>query len=70
AIGKGNPIYYCPSCGIAYCEKCFNQVIKKDGCWNCREGATLEGKKEWVDETVLELKEADEPKKNPIKKGK
>ena len=35
-IKKGNQIYSCPSCGITYCMKCFNQVIKKDGCWNCR----------------------------------
>ncbi len=62
AIGKGNPMYSCPSCGIVYCMECYNQVIKKDGCWNCREGANLEIEKKWVDEPILELKKADKPK--------
>ena len=41
-LEKGNTMHYCPSCGIIYCETCFNQVINKDGCWNCRHGAELE----------------------------
>ena len=47
-IEKGNPIYYCSSCGIAYCETCFTQVIKRDGCWNCRKGVELENEKEQI----------------------
>ncbi|MEE9378896.1 MAG: hypothetical protein V3V33_12765 [Candidatus Lokiarchaeia archaeon] len=69
-IEKGNPIYYCPSCGIVYCEICFNNVIKKDGCWNCRKRFESGGEKKQLDEPILELKEADESKKNLNKKGK
>ena len=67
-IEKGNPIHHCPSCGIVYCETCFNDVIKKDGCWNCRKRFEPESEKKQLDEPILELKEADEPKKNLIKK--
>lgn len=55
-IEKGDTMYLCPSCGIVYCDKCFNQVIKTDGCWNCRKGADLEIEKEWKIEQVLEVK--------------
>ena len=54
-IEKGNTIHYCPSCGIVYCETCFNQVIKKDGCWNCRQGVDLESEKEWITEHIKEV---------------
>ena len=70
-IEKGNTMHYCPSCDIVYCETCFNQVIKKDGRWNCRKGAELEiEKKEWIVKQVLELKKYDKPKNKTIKKGK
>ncbi|MCK4381620.1 MAG: hypothetical protein KAW51_10810 [Candidatus Lokiarchaeota archaeon] len=69
-IEKGNTIHYCSSCGIVYCELCFNQVIMKDGCWNCRKRFEPESEKKQLDEPILELKEAEEPKKNLIKKGK
>ena len=59
AIEKGKTVYYCPSCGIVYCETCFKQVIKKDGCWNCRKGADVEIEKEWKVDQVVELKKAD-----------
>lgn len=41
-IEKGNTMHNCPSYDIVYCETSFNQIIKKDGCWNCRHGAELE----------------------------
>jgi len=69
-IEKGNTTHYCPSCGIVYCETCFNQVIKKDGCWNCRQGADPELEKEWKTEQVLEPKKGHKPKNNTIKKEK
>lgn len=62
AIEKGKTVYYCPSCGITYCESCFNQVIKKDGCWNCRKGAEVEIEEEWKVDQVIELKKADRQK--------
>ena len=55
-IEKGSIVYYCPSCGITYCESCYNQVITKDGCWNCRHGADVEIEKEWKTEQVIEVK--------------
>jgi len=61
-IAKGNPIYSCPSCGITYCMKCFNQVIKKDGCWNCRKGAETEIEEEWKAEIAVEMEKADKHK--------
>ncbi len=61
-IEKGNPIYSCPSCGITYCMKCFNQVIKKDGCWNCRKGAEMAIEEEWKTEIVVEIEKADKHK--------
>ena len=68
-IEKGNPIHYCSSCGIVYCELCFNEVIKKDGCWNCRKSFEPESEKKQLDEPILKLKEHDESKKNLAKKG-
>jgi len=61
-IDKGTTVYYCPSCGITYCEACFNQVIKKDGCWNCRYGVEVEIEKEWKVEQVVEVKKDVKPK--------
>jgi len=61
-IEKGNTVYYCPSCGIVYCDTCFNQVIKKDGCWNCRHGVEVEIEKEWKAEQVIEVKKDAKPK--------
>jgi hypothetical protein len=63
-IEKGSPIHYCSSCGIAYCESCFNQVIKKDGCWNCRKGVELEDDKELLIDEVLETNKPDKLKKS------
>jgi hypothetical protein len=34
-IPKGEPMHYCSSCNTIYCQNCYEQVIKKDGCWNC-----------------------------------
>jgi hypothetical protein len=30
-------IFICPDCSTTYCQKCYLQVIKNDGCWNCLE---------------------------------
>jgi hypothetical protein len=69
-IEKGNITHYCPSCGIVYCELCFNEVIKRDGCWNCRKSFEPESEKKQLDEPILLPKEFDESKKNITKKGK
>jgi len=61
-IEKGNPLYSCPSCGITYCMKCFNQVIKKEGCWNCRKGAESEIEEEWKADIVVKIEKADKSK--------
>ncbi|MHA1150505.1 MAG: hypothetical protein ACTSR8_19985 [Promethearchaeota archaeon] len=34
-ILKNEAFYYCPSCNSLYCLKCYELVIKKEGCWNC-----------------------------------
>ena len=65
-IEKGNPIHYCSSCGIVYCETCFNQVIIKDGCWNCRKGVELENEKEKIIDDTIELDKKDK-RKSPHK---
>jgi len=62
AIEKGSTVYYCPSCGITYCESCFNQVIKKDGCWNCRHGTEVEIEKDWKAEQAVDIKKDAKPK--------
>ena len=62
-IEKGTPIHYCSSCGIVYCETCFNKVIIKDGCWNCRKGADIE--KEKVKDSV-QILESDKPDKRKV----
>jgi len=65
-IEKGTTVYYCPSCGITYCDACFNQVIINDGCWNCRKGAQAEVEEKWKVEKVLEIeKEGKYKPKNP-----
>jgi len=30
-------IYYCPKCSTIYCQDCYEQVVRHDGCWNCGE---------------------------------
>lgn len=37
-VEKDQSIYYCPSCSTPYCNQCYEQVIKKEGCWNCGHG--------------------------------
>jgi len=59
-IEKGAPIHYCSSCGIVYCETCFNQVIIQDGCWNCRKGAERESEKK---RGTVQILESDKPHK-------
>jgi len=58
-IEKGTPIHYCSSCGIVYCETCFNQVIIKDGCWNCRKGAEQIREKKIESVQILESDKSD-----------
>lgn len=67
-IEKGNKVHYCPSCGITYYETYFNQVIKKDGCWNCGEGEESEIDKEWKIEQVVEPKKIDKLESSSTKK--
>ncbi len=61
-IEKGTPIHYCSSCGIVYCETCFNKVIINDGCWNCRKGADIEEEKVKDSVQILESDKPDKPK--------
>lgn len=46
-IEKGQHIYYCPSCNTTYCERCYDQVIKSDGCWNCGYGLEDDKNEAW-----------------------
>ncbi|MFX1443832.1 MAG: hypothetical protein ACFFHV_10500, partial [Promethearchaeota archaeon] len=46
-IPKNVHIFYCPNCSAIYCEKCYKEVIKKDGCWICGEGFESTKKEEW-----------------------
>lgn len=64
SIEKGNIVYYCPLCGIVYCENCFNLVIKREGCWNCRKGAEPDNEEEWKIEQILELNKINKLKRN------
>jgi hypothetical protein len=41
-ISKDELLFYCPSCNTLYCKKCYEQVVKKEGCWNCLEGSQIE----------------------------
>ena len=63
SIEKGAVIFYCPSCKITYCERCYDQVIKKDGCWNCGEGAVSELEKKWEAEKDIKVDMFDNKKK-------
>ena len=51
-ISKDTHIYYCPNCNTNYCKKCYEQVIKKEGCWNCQEGVKPEDEDKWERETI------------------
>lgn len=41
-IKMDDHFYYCPKCSTIYCQNCYEQVIKHDGCWNCGERGNLE----------------------------
>ncbi|MBN2150096.1 MAG: hypothetical protein JW839_01495 [Candidatus Lokiarchaeota archaeon] len=41
-IDKNEKIYLCPECTAPYCHSCFEQVIKNDGCWNCKNRGVVE----------------------------
>jgi len=47
-IHKDNRIFYCPSCSAIYCENCYSEVIKKDGCWICGEGYKPSEEEKWA----------------------
>ena len=51
-IPKGTSIYYCPSCNTTYCKRCYEEVVKKDGCWNCGQGIKSTQEKEWESKEV------------------
>ena len=46
-IPKNVHVFYCPNCLAIYCEKCYEEVIKKDGCWNCGKGYGSTKEEEW-----------------------
>jgi len=54
-ISKDTHIYYCPNCNTNYCEKCYEQVIKKEGCWNCQEGVKPEDEDKWEREVISKI---------------
>ena len=51
-ISKDTRIYYCPNCYTVYCQKCFDLVIKKEGCWNCQEEVKPSDEDKWGIEVV------------------
>ena len=53
-ILKGETISYCPKCSTIYCKKCFELVIKIDGCWNCKEKFLTKEEKKLESEESLE----------------
>ena len=59
-ISKGTAIYYCPSCNTTYCQRCYEEVVKNDGCWNCGQGIMPKQEKEWESNEVLVI----DPKKD------
>jgi hypothetical protein len=72
-IPKGEPIHYCSSCNTIYCQNCYKQVIKKEGCWNCGIGSSeiLESIPDriWEDEElILENESKDKIKGNKVPK--
>jgi len=54
-ISKDTHIYYCPNCNTNYCKKCYEQVIKKEGCWNCQEGVKPEDEDKWEREAISKI---------------
>ena len=54
-ISKGTHIYFCPNCNITYCDRCYEQVIKKDGCWNCQEEVKPEDEDKWEREVISKI---------------
>ena len=66
-ISTGNPIYLCPSCNTAYCLNCYEQVIKKEGCWNCQEGVKPEDEDKWEREVISKIEVVKGFKKKSVK---
>ncbi len=54
-ISKGTHIYFCPNCNTNYCQKCYEQVIMKEGCWNCQEGVKTEDDDKWESEVISKI---------------
>lgn len=74
-IPKGEPIHYCSSCNTIYCQNCYEQVIKKDGCWNCGKGGGeilefIPDKKVEDEELIIEDESKDKLKGNEVPKKK
>jgi len=68
-ISRGEKLYYCPSCKTPYCQKCYEQVIKQDGCWNC--GASGKDKpKAKFKEEIIDDKSKDKLKDPKLPKKK
>ena len=67
-IEKGQHIYYCPSCNTTYCERCYEQVVKSEGCWNCGYGLGDDKTKEWkIEEPDIAVgKQSDKKRKEGI----
>ena len=66
-ISKGNQIYLCPTCNTAYCLNCYEQVIKKEGCWNCQEGVKPEDEDKWEHEVISKIEVVKGFKKKSVK---
>ena len=64
-ISKGTHIYFCPNCNTSYCQKCYEQVIKKEGCWNCQEEVKFEDEDKWEHEMISKIEVGKGFKKKP-----
>jgi len=43
-IKEEQKMFICPSCNVLYCDKCYDLVVRKEGCWNCGYGFKKEEK--------------------------
>ena len=53
-VEKNQSIYYCPSCSTPYCNQCYEQVVNREGCWNCGHGISDKADKEFKNEEEKE----------------
>ena len=66
-VSKDTHIYFCPNCNTSYCQKCYEQVIKKEGCWNCQEGIEPEEEDKKKREAIFNKKDFQKKKVNKVK---